>query len=103
MHEFGVRFGFWANGHVMVAILDTTDYTVEPEMVERQLTFSRIQDMRSENIIYQGLAGLCLASVEYARLPTEQEKLAFMNNLCPEAWREVPGAPQPAFDLDEEV
>lgn len=58
--------------------------------------------MRSENIIYQGIAGLCLASIECARLPNEQAKLEFINNLCPVEWREVPGAAQHAFDLDED-
>lgn len=101
MYEFDTKFGIWTNGTDLVAVINTTDNTVPGQPIRNELTFSPIQDIREENLIYQGLAGLCLASVEYAQLPNAEAKLQFMNQLCPPESRQAPGHVQPFFNYQD--
>lgn len=70
MHEFDVKFGIWTNGELIVMAINTTDETVPEEQRTHELTFSTIKDICDTNDIYQGLAGFCLASIEYSLLAT---------------------------------
>lgn len=93
MHELQVRFGIWTNGEEIVVAIDTTDYTT-PEPRENELTFSLIQDIHDSNYIYQGIAGFCLASIEFSLIPNnELQRREFINNLCP------PGTKRPPIDM----
>lgn len=85
MFAFNVKFGIWTNGQQIVAALDTSYYNGCRRVNE--LTFSRLQEINSNNSIYQGIAGLCFASYEHKLSPNP---VAFMNTLCPPQWRTAP-------------
>lgn len=103
MHELNVKFGMWTNGMLIVMAINTTDETVPEDQRIHELTFSTIRDICGTNEIYQGLAGFCLASIEYSLLATVDAKMDFINSLCPEDWRVVPPPFQLMPILPEEV
>lgn len=85
MYAFGVKFGMWTNGRVILAALDTSYWHRGRKI--NQLTFSRVQDISDANHIHQGVAGLCFASIEHK---LSQNPQVFMDTLCPPQWRRAP-------------
>lgn len=91
MYTYDVKFGFWTNGQHVFAALDTSHRDMRSGRMINELTVSRLQDITSDNYIYQGLTGLAFASIEYSRLADDAQKTAFINTLCPPHWRNLPG------------
>lgn len=90
MLEFGISFGIWTNGDEIVVAIVTTDNTVPENERLNELTFSHIQDINEGDFIYQGIAGLCFASIEHKNIEDEEGKQAFIDALCPPESRMLP-------------
>lgn len=84
MRTYKTDFAIFTNGHKIFAAINTSQAGVN------ELTLSMMQDLTTDNIVYQGVAGICFASVEYHSLP-DHLKSIFRERLCPPAWRIVPG------------